>query len=122
LRTGDPAGEFTLAAANVVSVSGNDIGVSGVGAAGAGFFDGGFVKTPAGGNDDARLILASSGDTLTLLLPFSVDVLGTDVDVFAGCTHDLAICSSKFDNVVNYGGFPFIPRKNPFNSTLRGGS
>lgn len=121
LRTGDPAGEFTLTG-NVISASGNDIDVVGVTAAGAGFFNGGFVKTPSGGDDDARLILASSGDTLTLLLPFSVDVLGTDVDVFAGCTHDLAICLSKFDNVINYGGFPYVPRKNPFNSTLRGGS
>lgn len=121
LRTGDPAGEFTLTG-NVISVSGNDIDVVGVTAAGAGFFDGGFVQTPSGGNDDARLILSSSGDTLTLLLPFSVEVLATDVDVFAGCTHDLAICLSKFDNVINYGGFPFIPRKNPFNTTLRGGS
>lgn len=121
LRTGDPAGEFTLTG-SVISISGNDIDVAGVTAAGAGFFDGGFVKTPSGGDDDARLILTSSGDTLTLLLPFSLDVLGTDVDVFAGCDHSLATCQAKFDNVINYGGFPFIPRKNPFNSTLRGGS
>ena len=121
LRSGDPAGEFTLTG-NVISISGNDIDVAGVTAKGVGFFDGGFVKTPSGGDDDARLVLSSSGDTLTLLLPFSVAVLGTDVDVFAGCTHDLAICLTKFDNVINYGGFPFVPRKNPFNATLRGGS
>lgn len=121
LRTGDPAGEFLLTG-TVTSVVGNNIDVAGVSAAGAGFFDGGFVKAPAGGDDDARLVLSSSGDTLTLLLAFSVEVIGTDVDVFAGCTHDLAICESKFDNVINYGGFPFVPRKNPFNSTLRGGT
>ncbi len=121
LRTGDPAGEFLLTG-NVTAVSGNDIDVAGVAAAGAGFFDGGFVKAPAGGDDDARLVLSSSGDTLSLLLPFSIEVLATSVDVFAGCTHDLDICLTKFDNVINYGGFPFVPRKNPFNSTLRGGT
>jgi uncharacterized phage protein (TIGR02218 family) len=121
LRTGDPAGEFLLVG-NVTAVSGNSIDVAGVAAAGAGFFDGGFVKAPAGGDDDARLVLSSSGDTLNLLLAFSIDVLATDVDVFAGCTHDLDICLTKFDNVINYGGFPFVPRKNPFNSTLRGGT
>lgn len=121
LRSGDPAGEFKLIG-TVISQSGNDIDVAGVTAKGAGFFDGGFIIAPSGGDADARLILSSSGDTLTLLLPFSVEVLGTSVDVFAGCTHDLAICLSKFDNVINYGGFPFVPRKNPFNATLRGGT
>jgi uncharacterized phage protein (TIGR02218 family) len=121
LRTGDPAGEFTFTG-TVIGVSGNDIDVSGVSGNGADWAVGGFVKAPAGGDDDARLVLAQSGDTLTLLLPFSIPVIATSVDVLAGCTHDLAICESKFDNVINYGGFPYVPRKNPFNTRLRGGS
>ena len=45
-----------------------------------------------------------------------------DIDLFAGCAHDLTTCDVKFDAVLDYGGFPFVPRKNPFNVTLRGGS
>ncbi len=121
LRSGDPAGEFTFTGL-VSGVSGSDITVNGLAARGAGWAITGFVQAPAGAPEDKRLILAQAGDTITLLLPFSIPVAGLNVDVFAGCTHDLAICQSKFDNVINYGGFPFIPRKNPFNSTLRGGS
>lgn len=121
LRTGDPFDEFTFTGL-VSGVSGNDITVNGLSANGVGWAVSGFVQAPAGAPDDKRLILAQSGDTITLLLPFSIPVSGLNVDVLAGCTHDLAICLSKFDNVINYGGFPFIPRKNPFNSTLRGGS
>ena len=121
LRSGDPAGNFTYTG-NVISSSGNDIDVSGISTNGAQWAIGGFVKAPAGGDADARLVIAQAGDTLTLLLPFSITVLNTAVDVFAGCKHDLTTCQNKFNNVINYGGFPYIPRNNPFNTSLRGGS
>jgi uncharacterized phage protein (TIGR02218 family) len=106
----------------VSAVVGNDITVNGASGLGAGFFVGGFARFPAGSTEDARMILAQSGDTMTLLLPFAETILGSDIDLFAGCDHSLAICESKFANVINYGGFPFVPRKNPFNTRLRGGS
>ncbi len=107
---------------NVSDVSGRDITVDGLLAAkGAGFTVSGFVRTPASGTDDSRLVLAQAGDVLTLLNAFSVPVLNTDVDVFAGCAHDITTCDVKFAAVLNYGGFPFVPEKNPFNSSLRGG-
>jgi len=105
----------------VSGISGETITVNGISANGADWAVGGFVKTPAGGDDDARLVLSQSVDDLTLLSAFSVDVLAINVDVFAGCKHDLTTCDVKFANALNYGGFPFIPTKNPFNSTLRGG-
>jgi hypothetical protein len=39
---------------------------------------------------------------------------GTTVTLFPGCDHTLATCSGKFSNTANYGGFPFMPTKNPF--------
>lgn len=105
----------------VSGVSGNQITVSGLSAQGVDWAVGGFVTTPAGGNDDSRLVLFQSGDTVTLLLPFATVVLATTVDVFAGCDHSLTTCNTKFANEINYGGFAFVPTKNPFNSTLRGG-
>jgi len=107
----------------VSAVSSNVITVNGAGAVGAAdHFSGGFCRFPATTTEDARLILSQSGDDLTLLLPFGADVLGQNIDVFAGCDRSLATCDTKFAAVLNYGGFPFVPRKNPFNTRLRGGS
>lgn len=107
---------------NVSSASGREITVDGLFAAeGADWAVSGFVRTPAGGFDDSRLVLKQAGDVLTLLNDFSVPVLNTTVDVFAGCAHDITTCDVKFAAVLNYGGFPFVPEKNPFNSSLRGG-
>ena len=69
---------------------------------------------------DYRLILSQDGDTVTLLLPFNTSqvTVGTSVDVYAGCDHTIAICKTQFDNVINYGGYAFVPLKNPFQSGL----
>ncbi len=115
-------GAFTFTGL-VSAVSGNDITVNGAGAVGAAdHFVGGFCRFPAGTQDDARMILSQAGDVLTLLLPFALNPNGQDIDVFAGCDHTLVTCDAKFAAVLDYGGFPFVPRKNPFNTTLRGGT
>lgn len=104
----DPA--FRLSNAAVTGVSGNDITVTGVSSFGTDWFVGGFISSI--GTTDFRLVLAQSGDTLTLLLPFTVTP--SVVDVFAGCAHDIETCDTKFDNVERYGGFAFTPARNPF--------
>lgn len=63
---------------------------------------------------DARLVRAQAGDVLTLSAPFPASPLGQSLDVYAGCDHTLATCNSKFANALNYGGFPFVPTKNVF--------
>lgn len=103
----------------LVSVeSGADITVVGLAASGHSFA-GGFVRPV--GTVDFRVVLAQSGDILTLMLPFAEPVLGSDVVAFAGCNH-LAEghCSTVFDNVANFGGFPFVPTRNVFQSGLDG--
>lgn len=40
------------------------------------------------------------------------------VNVYPGCNRTIDTCKNKFDNVENYGGFPWVPRKNPFDTTL----
>ena len=104
------------------AVTGSVITVNGVSGQGANWAVGGFVQAPTAAPEDKRMILAQSGDNLTLLLPFSIAVVGTQVDVLAGCDHSLATCNTKFSNVINFGGFPYVPRKNPFNSGLRVGA
>jgi len=76
-----------------------------------GFYNGGFARLA---NGDFRLILRHIGNTLDLLLPFAGNVVGSEVTIFAGCDHTLPTCKDKFNNVVNYGGFAFVPLRNLF--------
>ena len=84
----------------------------------AGFLLGGTVER-AGGLE-RRMIrgwtdLGGNQARLTLLLPFSSLNLGGVVTVLAGCDQSLETCISRFDNSERYGGFRYIPTKNPFN-------
>jgi hypothetical protein len=58
--------------------------------------------------------LAQAGDVLTLILPFSVDMVGKVVTVYAGCDRSIAMCVAKFDNLNNFRGCPYVPTKNIF--------
>ena len=40
------------------------------------------------------------------------------VNVYPGCDKTKNTCISKFDNFINYGGFPYIPGKNPFKGLI----
>lgn len=76
-----------------------------------GYCDSGFAVF--GG--DYRLILKQVGPTIQLLLPFFADITGgPNIDVYAGCDHSVITCKAKFDNVINFGGFPYVPTNNPF--------
>ncbi len=107
----------------VSAVSGNDITVPGVTAFDDGFMNAGLVEIVS--INDNRLILNHVGDVLTLLLPFPIDAVGQSVIVLAGCDHSITICDTKFftpedplSNVLNYGGFAFVPTKAIFESGL----
>jgi uncharacterized phage protein (TIGR02218 family) len=95
----------------ISTVSTDQVTVSGLTAAkGAGWAVGGKIVV----GTDARLVRAQTGDVLTLSAPFPSSPSGQSVDVYAGCDHTLATCNSKFANALNYGGFAFVPTKNPF--------
>ena len=38
--------------------------------------------------------------------------------VYPGCDHTIETCRSKFNNVRNFGGFPWIPVNNPFDGAI----
>lgn len=108
----DPAFEKFLA---VSAVSGSNITVPGAGAFGADFFEAGFVEF----QDDFRAVTDQATDVLTLLIPFAVSPLGQTVRLLAGCKHRLQQdCVNKFQNAINFGGFPFVPQKNIFQTGL----
>lgn len=83
----------------------------------ADYFVTGMIKR---GSYDFRMILTQTDIginqlRLGILLSIPDLVVGAILTIFAGCDHTLATCSSaKFSNAVNYGGFPWIPSRNPF--------
>lgn len=110
----DPA--FRASALSVASQVGSVLTVSAglLGTYADGFMNGGFVEVI--GASDFRLILSHAGNVLDLHTPFTT--APTSINVFAGCSHAISICGSKFDNVINFGGFAFVPTKNPFETGL----
>jgi uncharacterized phage protein (TIGR02218 family) len=98
----------------VTAVSGATITVNGIGTEGDDWARGGVV---AWGNE-RRLVTDHTGNVLTLRLPFPESPLGETVTVYAGCDHEAATCNSKFSNIINFGGFPFVPEKDLFSAGL----
>lgn len=83
-----------------------------------GWWVGGDVIVATG--DDARMVIAHTGDTITLLSAFEGLSVGDALAISAGCDHSFATCGSKFSNTVNFGGWPFVPTKNPYDVGLEG--
>ena len=79
------------------------------------WFSGGTLLFTAGENNgltfEIKAHLRTSGvDILDLWLPTPFPVaMGDTATATAGCRKTFAICKSKFDNHVNFRGFPLIP-------------
>lgn len=84
----------------------------GVPAAVAGTLAGGWLETAAGAR---HMVVGETSYTVELLYPVPL-AAGISVTLTAGCDHSTATCHSRFNNLAHYGGFPFIPTKNPFST------
>ena len=69
-------------------------------------------------------IIGHVGDQITVQrVPYSIteqfaaEGAGTALTIYPGCDHRRATCIAKFDNLLNYGGFDWIPRKNPMSGS-----
>lgn len=101
--------------ATVDGVSGRILTVSQAGLFPDGWFQGG--RATIDGDSDHRMIISHVGDQVELMGEFpSPPTIAT---LYAGCAHTLAICKSKFDNVLNFRGFAFVPTRNPFSDGLQ---
>lgn len=92
-----------------------------------GWFSGGMIETPDGA---LRFVIGHAGAQLTLMRPmeslirlFTQQGYGTSygmiygglvVKLYPGCDRSRGTCNSKFNNLENYGGFDWIPTRNPF--------
>jgi uncharacterized phage protein (TIGR02218 family) len=99
----------------VTAISGLVLSVA---ALGAYPFAGGFVEWEVeAGVIERRFVSGFSGLDLTLTQAFQGITVGATVTVSPGCDHTMATCDGTYSNVDNFGGFPFIPSKNPFDGT-----
>lgn len=97
----------------VVNISGNVIQLSTNGGFPDNWFVGGEIADTA--HNDRRMVIAHAADQVTVNYPFSKLAVGTEVQVTSGCDHAFnGDCGTKYDNQINFGGFPFIPSVNPF--------
>jgi uncharacterized phage protein (TIGR02218 family) len=83
------------------------------------YFVGGYLVFDDGtsGIQHKRFISAHTGNTITLANHIPELTANRQVEVYPGCDHTLATCRDKFNNHVNFGGFPWIPGRNPFTTS-----
>lgn len=104
--------------ATLASATGLTVSAAIFGGYPVGYFSGGYLTTMVDGVVERRFITDHAGPTLAINLPLSALAAGSSVTVYPGCDHGLSTCGSKFSNTENFGGFPFIPGKNPFSSSI----
>lgn len=77
----------------------------------AGHYNGGIVEFTSGENTGAKLEVKSHFSTgFEMYLPATYDILPGDTFVIsAGCDKSLNHCKTKFNNVINFRGFPHLP-------------
>ncbi len=82
----------------------------------AAYFDGGLLQRSVLEARMARSVTDVGGNVadIVVLIPFATISVGSTLDLFAGCDHQFPTCRTKFTNQRNYGGFPYVPTKNPF--------
>lgn len=92
------------------------------------YFRGGLVDAPYGGDSrmviKVELISDPGGEfdgkyRVYLMVPMDQLQTGEIITLTAGCDRAVGTCFSRFDNVQNYGGFPFVPTTNPFSSEMK---
>jgi len=99
----------------VTAVASTTITIDNLSGFGVNYFAGGFVEWEfSTGKFERRAIQSSTGATVVIASPILSLVSGASVRLYPGCNHTLASCNGKFNNADNYGGFPWIPLKNPF--------
>lgn len=101
----------TLAAASTIATGSTDVLIlSGLGQA-AGYFDRGYIRFTGGALDGVRrTIKLHTTGSLLLFSPLpSAPTVGASFSAYPGCDKLQATCTTKFSNVINFRGAPYIP-------------
>lgn len=99
----------------VTSLSGTSVSASIFDTFANGYFAGGYLSfVGAYGTTERRAIERHAGSTLHLLGASDGIAVGAWITAYPGCNRTSAMCEEKFNNLDNYGGFPHLPNKSPF--------
>lgn len=80
-----------------------------------GWFSGGFIEyNLANGLLERRMVVKHAGPDLRLLGTPAGLVVGAVVSAYPGCSRTTTDCINKFNNLANFGGFPHIRGRSPF--------
>lgn len=128
----NPEAFALIATPSALSASGVVVTVPEAASYPSGYFFGGMLRAS---DASLRLIVGHSGQEITISRPIrqlsqdfvDAGVLGAGyganygglygglgVTIYPGCDRSTTVCAGRFGNLDNYGGFPFIPTKNPF--------
>lgn len=103
--------KFSVVLANNFSISEDKLEITSEALASKpeGYFSGGYARF----SNQHSYISEHTGEKITLMFPLKNLSTSDVLSVYAGCDKTIKMCKNKFGNSVNYGGFPFIPSKNP---------
>ena len=79
------------------------------------FFDGGLAAFTTGDNTGVRVMIknhrtATAGASISLWSSLGKTIaIGDHVTLTAGCDKTFATCRARFNNIVNFRGFPHMP-------------
>lgn len=78
---------------------------------GSGYFDNGVVTFTTGANAGlSKEVLAYVLGSVTLVEPMPYPIaVGDEYSMHAGCDYSMATCRDRFDNIVNFRGYPYVP-------------
>ncbi len=104
----------------LIAASGTTVESAAFAAKPDGWFAGGFIEwQSAAGVTARRFVKAHTGTALTLLGGAAGLAAGAAISAYAGDDRSAATCANKFNNIDNFGGFPSLPGKSPFDGTLQ---
>lgn len=101
------------------AVSGNSVTVTEAASFPDGYFATGMLEAADG---SLRFITNHIGSAITLIRPSqslaeAFAAGPTTVRLFPGCPRTRDVCDERFNNLANYGGFDWIPTRNPFDGS-----
>ena len=68
---------------------------------------------------ERRMITENAGTVFTVATPFAGLSVSDTVTIRRGCDHAFnGDCRGRFNNGIHFGGFPFVPNKNPYGGRL----
>lgn len=101
----------------VTVVSGRNVTITGLTNVGGGsdYWENGYVEFA----NERRLINLQTANVFKLNIEFKNTPVGSTVRVLPGCKlRRIVDCDTKFSNVLSFGGFSWVPTKNPFESGI----